>query len=56
MRPAFAQTLKEIAQYGVGIFYDGRIGDRLVDDIQRRRGIINQVDLINYELVVTHSE
>lgn len=43
-----AQTLRSIAHYGIGIFYNGTLGHRLVEDIQRRGGIITEEDLMQY--------
>ena len=47
-RPAFAKTLRDIAQYGVEAFYNGTIGDQLVEDIRKRKGIITKQDLQQY--------
>lgn len=47
-RPAFAQTLRDIASYGIESFYNGTIGDRLVEDIHKRNGIITKEDLMQY--------
>ena len=46
--PVFAQTLKAIANEGVDIFYNGTLGDKLVEDIQRKGGIITKEDLMQY--------
>ncbi|XP_046440696.1 scoloptoxin SSD14-like isoform X1 [Daphnia pulex] len=46
--PALAQTLRMIARAGVGVFYNGTLGDRLVEDIQRKGGIITKQDLMQY--------
>ncbi|KAK4015774.1 Gamma-glutamyl transpeptidase [Daphnia magna] len=43
-----AKTLKEIAEHGVDIFYKGTIGIKVVEDIQRRGGIITKDDLLHY--------
>ena len=47
-RTAFANTLRDIAQYGVEAFYNGTIGDQLVEDIGKREGIITKQDLQQY--------
>lgn len=55
-RPAFAQTLRDIASYGIESFYNGTIGDRLVEDIHKRNGIITKEDLMQYrhDLIVNN--
>lgn len=50
-RPVFAETLREIAQFGVDVFYNGSIGDKFVQDIQKRGGIITKEDLLQYRQV-----
>lgn len=54
-RPVFAETLKEIATYGVDAFYNGSIGEKFVQDIQQRNGIITKEDLENYRQVLTNN-
>jgi gamma-glutamyltranspeptidase len=49
--PVFAETLKSIANEGVDIFYNGILGDKVVEDIQQRGGIITKDDLMQYRLV-----
>ena len=51
-RPAYAQTLRDVAQYGAEAFYNGTIGDRTVEDIRRRGGIITKEDLSQYRHVL----
>ncbi len=46
--PVLAQTLRTIAREGVGILYNGTLGDKLVEDIQRKGGIITKEDLMQY--------
>lgn len=46
--PVLAQTLRMIANEGVGIFYNGSLGDKMVEDIQRKGGIITKQDLMQY--------
>lgn len=40
--------MKLIAKYGPDIFYNGSMGDQLVDEIKAFNGIINKEDLRNY--------
>ncbi len=46
--PFLAKTLKTIASEGVDIFYKGYLGDKVVEDIQRKGGIITKEDLMQY--------
>ncbi|KAL4194424.1 hypothetical protein AMTRI_Chr05g68590 [Amborella trichopoda] len=46
--PQLASTLKKIADEGPSVFYNGRVGADLVDDIQDRGGIITFEDLQSY--------
>ena len=46
-----AKTLKEIAEHGADIFYKGSVGAKLVEDIQRRGGIITKDDLLHYRYI-----
>ena len=46
--PELAATLEEIARLGVETFYDGPIGDKLIDDIRRHGGILTKNDLRQY--------
>ena len=48
-RPDLAATLRLLASSGVSIFYNGTLGARFVEDVQRRGGILTQQDLINYK-------
>lgn len=50
-RPKLAETLRDIARYGIGIFYNGTMGDKLVEDIQKRGGIITKQDLMQYRYI-----
>ena len=45
---ALAKTLKEIAEHGVDIFYKGSMGTKVVEDTQRRGGIVTKDDLLHY--------
>ncbi len=46
---ALAKTLQAILEQGRDAFYKGEIGDKLVDFIQKKGGIISQKDLALYE-------
>lgn len=48
---ALAKTLKEIAEHGVDIFYKGSIGTKVVEDTQRRGGIVTKDDLLHYRFI-----
>ena len=54
-RPAYAKTLREIAQFGVQAFYNGTIGDKVVEDIHKRGGIITKQDLMDYRHVFPYT-
>ncbi|XP_046440624.1 glutathione hydrolase 1 proenzyme-like [Daphnia pulex] len=45
---ALAKTLKDIAEHGVDIFYKGSVGIKVVEDTQRRGGILTKDDLLHY--------
>ncbi|XP_043255002.1 glutathione hydrolase 1 proenzyme-like isoform X1 [Colletes gigas] len=47
-RPRLAETLKLIAKHGSDIFYNGTLGDVLVEEIRAMKGIITKQDLQNY--------
>ena len=46
--PVLAKTLKTIAQKGIEAFYEGEIGDKFVQDVQERGGILTKQDLLDY--------
>ncbi|KAL4194421.1 hypothetical protein AMTRI_Chr05g68560 [Amborella trichopoda] len=46
--PQLASTLQKIADEGPSVFYNGRVGADLVDDIQDKGGIITLEDLQGY--------
>lgn len=50
--PKFAATLRAIAQYGVDIFYNGTLGEKLVEDIRQKGGIITKEDLRDYRYLI----
>ncbi len=50
----FAATLREIAEHGVGIFYHGEIGRRIVDTVTGapvNPGLMQRSDLANYRVI-----
>lgn len=46
-------TLEAVAEEGVGVFYGGRIGEKLVRDVRESGGILSIEDLEEYKVVVT---
>jgi len=48
--PSLGNTIKEIAQKGPGVFYDGHIGEALVKDVQAAGGILTMQDLRSYKV------
>lgn len=46
--PALAETLKLVGRAGVEAFYDGPVGDMLIDDVRLRGGILTKEDLRQY--------
>lgn len=49
-RPKLGETLKIVAEEGPGVIYNGgRVGKKLVQDIQEMGGIVTESDLKNYE-------
>lgn len=46
--PRLAATLRTIAQSGVDVFYNGTVGQQLVEDVQRAGGILTADDLLQY--------
>jgi gamma-glutamyltranspeptidase/glutathione hydrolase len=53
--PHLADTLTAIADEGKQIFYDGEIGERIVDHVQSRGGLLTAADLRNYSPEVRDS-
>ena len=50
-RPALAETLQLVADHGPEVFYKGEIADKIVVDMERHGGHIDQQDLAEYEAV-----
>lgn len=48
-RPKLAKTLRSIANFGVDEFYEGSVGQNLVNDIQNAGGVLTMEDLRNYQ-------
>lgn len=48
-RPALARTFDVIAREGADAFYDGRLTENFVKDVQDHGGIITIKDLNNYK-------
>lgn len=48
--PKLAHTLRTIAASGVDIFYNGEMGEKLVQDVSAAGGILTFEDLQNYEV------
>jgi gamma-glutamyltranspeptidase/glutathione hydrolase len=46
--PALAATLEAIAEQGAALFYSGRIGQAIADDVQDRGGILTRTDMAAY--------
>ncbi|XVF88667.1 hypothetical protein PTKIN_Ptkin19aG0068800 [Pterospermum kingtungense] len=47
-----AHTLEEVAEQGPGAFYNGTIGEKLVEDVRQVGGILTMEDLRNYKVEV----
>ena len=50
-QPALAETLKEIAEKGAAVFYQGWIGEAIVETVQKAGGVMTVEDLKNYKAV-----
>ena len=51
-RPILAETLRKIAENGTAdVLYRGPIGEKLIEEIQARGGIMTMEDLNNYKVV-----
>ncbi|MFM6055228.1 MAG: gamma-glutamyltransferase, partial [Sphaerospermopsis kisseleviana] len=49
--PGLAESLELIADAGVGAFYTGELGKRIVAEIQENAGLLTAADLAAYEAV-----
>lgn len=49
VQPDLAKTLEEISRTGAGAFYEGVIADRIIEEMERSRGIITREDLKAYQ-------
>ncbi|RCV33929.1 hypothetical protein SETIT_7G122100v2 [Setaria italica] len=47
-----ARTLRAVAEQGPGVFYDGKVGKRLVKDVREVGGILTAEDLKRYQVKV----
>jgi gamma-glutamyltranspeptidase/glutathione hydrolase len=50
--PALADTLEAIADEGAAVFYAGRIGRAIADEVWRRGGILTRDDMAGYRVQV----
>lgn len=50
-QPDLANTLRQIAKYGVKGFYSGKIADLLISSVQKAGGIWTQEDLDQYKII-----
>lgn len=50
--PALADTLQAIAEEGPDVFYKGRIGKAIAEDVRRRGGILSPDDMATYRALV----
>lgn len=48
-----AHSLEEVAEHGPGAFYNGTIGEKLVEDVRKVGGILTMEDLRNYKVEVS---
>ncbi|CAF1527772.1 unnamed protein product, partial [Rotaria sordida] len=54
-RIKLAKTLRRISEEGVDIFYNGDLGDQIINEIQNKGGILTQDDLRQYKLDFSES-
>ncbi|XP_078033870.1 glutathione hydrolase 1 proenzyme [Augochlora pura] len=47
-RPRLAETMRSIALHGPQIFYNGSIGEKVIEEIREAKGIMEMDDLRNY--------
>ncbi|XP_012250890.2 scoloptoxin SSD14-like isoform X2 [Athalia rosae] len=50
-RPKLANTLRIIAEKGIDVFYNGTMGEQLVEEIRAFGGIMSMNDLRNYSVI-----
>ena len=50
--PALAEALEAIAELGTGLFYSGRIGQAIADEVRGRGGILTRADMAAYRAQV----
>jgi gamma-glutamyltranspeptidase len=48
-QPDLSRTLKEIAQHGANVFYQGPIGERIAEYVQANGGVLGADDLAAYQ-------
>ncbi|KAM7257039.1 hypothetical protein ACFE04_012780 [Oxalis oulophora] len=48
--PKLAESLEAVAEQGPKAFYDGIVGEKLVEDVKRAGGILTMEDLRNYKV------
>lgn len=51
-RPKLGKTFEIIAKEGESAFYNGRLSDIIIDEIQSNGGIVSKEDLKNYECLI----
>lgn len=49
-RVKLGRTLRQISTEGIETFYNGSLADRIIDEIQKRGGILTKEDLRQYKL------
>ncbi|MDM8558723.1 gamma-glutamyltransferase [Candidatus Parabeggiatoa sp. HSG14] len=52
VQPDLAKTLKAIAKNGTKAFYQGKIADLIVKEMENNGGLITKTDLANYKAVI----
>ncbi|KAG7545759.1 Nucleophile aminohydrolases N-terminal [Arabidopsis suecica] len=53
--PELARSLETISEQGPGAFYNGTVGEKLVNDVKKAGGIITMDDLRSYKVRVTNA-
>jgi gamma-glutamyltranspeptidase/glutathione hydrolase len=51
VNPELGQSLRHIAQHGIGEFYEGAIAQQLVQDCQQLGGYLTREDLAHYQVI-----